>query len=74
MTDEPENQEQIEQTNTATAPENTAPVDVLSLAGDGAAPQHSGDAERIAELERELQQERVEKGRLRQTSDELRKA
>ena len=74
MTNEPENQEQKDQTNIATAPENTATVDVLSLAGDGAAPQQSGDAERIAALERELQQERVEKGRLRQTSDELRKA
>lgn len=33
-----------------------------------------GRADRIAQLERELQQERVEKGRLRQTNDELRKA
>lgn len=33
-----------------------------------------GQADRIAQLERELQQERVEKGRLRQTNDELRKA
>ena len=33
-----------------------------------------GQDDRIAELERELQQERVEKGRLRHTNDELRKA
>ena len=34
---------------------------------------NDGDASRVAELERELQQERVEKGRLKAANDELRK-
>lgn len=42
---------------------------LMSQTGDG-----RQDGGRIAELERQLQQERVEKGRLRQTNDELRAA
>lgn len=50
-------------------------ADVLSSLSPVAPQAVAGaDAARIAELERELQQERVEKGRLRQTNDELRQA
>ena len=57
-----------EQTNK----EQAIATEATSLANFGQANPESGNAERIAELERELQQERVEKGRLRQANDELR--
>ena len=68
------NQEQTQETTQTT----TTPVaaDMLSPANLGenqTTQQPSGEAQRIAELERQLQQERVEKGRLRQTNDELRR-
>lgn len=71
---EQNNQEQTQETQETTTA--TVAADALSPANLGGTqtPQPSGDAQRIAELERELQQERVEKGRLRQTNDELRKA
>ena len=71
---EQNNQEQNNQETTQTTTATVA-ADALSPANLGGTqtPQPSGDAQRIADLERELQQERVEKGRLRQTNDELRK-
>lgn len=67
------NEENTEQAQGAEQQAETAAVSAASML---AAPQTEGDghSDRIAELERELQQERVEKGRLRQTNDELRKA
>jgi len=52
--------------------EQTIAMEATSLANFGQASLSDNNADRIAELERELQQERVEKGRLRQTNDELR--
>lgn len=71
--------EQTNKENTQTTQTTTEPVaaDALSPVAAGTQQtqtQPSGDAQRIAELERELQQERVEKGRLRQKNDELRSA
>ena len=68
------NEENTEQAQGAEQQAETAAVSAASML---AAPQTDGGGHsdrRIAELERELQQERVEKGRLRQTNDELRKA
>lgn len=67
------NEENTEQAQGAEQQAETAAVSAASML---AAPQTDGGghSDRIAELERELQQERVEKGRLRQTNDELRKA
>lgn len=67
------NEENTEQAQGAEQQAETAAVSSASML---AAPQTEGGghSDRIAELERELQQERVEKGRLRQTNDELRKA
>lgn len=59
--------------NDNTNQEQSIAAEATSLANfTQQAPQGGQDADRIAELERELQQERVEKGRLRQTNDELR--
>lgn len=72
--------EQNTQETTETTQTTTTPVaaDALSPVAAGIPQTQTqapvGDAQRIAELERELQQERVEKGRLRQTNDELRTA
>jgi hypothetical protein len=72
---EQKNQETTETTQTTTTP---VAADALSPVAAGNPQTQTqapvGDAQRIAELERELQQERVEKGRLRQTNDELRSA
>jgi len=67
------NEENTEQAQGAEQQAETAAVSAASML---AAPQTDGGghSDRIAELERALQQERVEKGRLRQTNDELRKA
>ena len=65
MANEQEHKEPINQ-------EQPIAAEATSLANFGNNTQSGGDAQRIAELERELQQERVEKGRLRQTNDELR--
>ena len=74
---EQNNQEQTQettQTTTATvAADALSPASLASPDGQAALGQSHGDAQRIAELERQLQQERVEKGRLRQTNDELRR-
>lgn len=72
------NENEQHKENTTETTETTAvavAADALSPAnfGETQTQQSSGEAQRIAELERELQQERVEKGRLRQTNDELRK-
>ena len=72
------NENEQNEENTTETTETTAvavAADALSPAnfGETQTQQSSGEAQRIAELERELQQERVEKGRLRQTNDELRK-
>lgn len=57
--------------DTQTAHDGAPETVAGALAPDAAG---HGDGGRIAELERQLQQERVEKGRLRQTNDELRSA
>lgn len=76
MANEQENQEQTTQetTQTTAAPVAADALSPANLNGETQTQQPSGDAQRIADLERQLQQERVEKGRLRQTNDELRKA
>lgn len=68
------NQETTETTQTTTTPVAADALSPVAAGNQQAQTQPSGDAQRIAELERELQQERVEKGRLRQTNDELRSA
>lgn len=68
------NQETTETTQTTTTPVAADALSPVAAGNQQTQPQPSGDAQRIAELERELQQERVEKGRLRQTNDELRSA
>lgn len=69
MANEQENNNPIDQ-NMSNAVEATSLADFST---EKSTPSNGGDTDRIAELERELQQERVEKGRLRQTNDELRK-
>lgn len=68
------NQETTETTQTTTTPVAADALSPVAAGNQQTQTQPSGDAQRIAELERELQQERVEKGRLRQTNDELRSA
>ena len=70
---ENEQTKQEQTTQTTTVP---VAADALSpvAAGTQTQTQPSGDAQRIADLERELQKERVEAGRLRQKNDELRAA
>lgn len=67
-----ETNENLEQQTTEEQQQATASAASMLMAP--AETPADGGAARIAELERELQQERVEKGRLRQTNDELRKA
>lgn len=68
------NQETTETTQTTTTPVAADALSPVAAGNQQTQTQPSGDAQRIAELERKLQQERVEKGRLRQTNDELRSA
>lgn len=68
------NKETTETTQTTTEPVAADALSPVAAGTQQTQTQPSGDAQRIAELERELQQERVEKGRLRQTNDELRSA
>lgn len=73
MNDNEQNKEQT--TEITPTPTVEVAADALSPVnlGEPQTQQPAGDAQRIADLERQLQQERVEKGRLRQTNDELRK-
>lgn len=76
MIDETNNEQAAataEKTQDTTETTAAQALDALMPSASQAAGGDGRDA-RIAELERELQQERVEKGRLRQTNDELRKA
>lgn len=68
------NKETTQTTQTTTEPVAADALSPVAAGNPQTQTQPSGDAQRIAELERELQQERVEKGRLRQTNDELRSA
>lgn len=65
------NEHEVNKETTNQEPINAA--EAISLANFENTPENQGgDAKRIADLERQLQQERVEQGRLRQRNDELR--